>query len=263
MSVNGVDLEYRMIGLPTRQAPTLVLLHEGLGCAAMWRDIPQRLAERTGMGVFAYSRQGYGGSAPCQLPRPLSYMRDEADKSLPLLLDAIGLERGLLVGHSDGASIATAYCATHHDPRIVGLILLAPHVFVEETGLAAIAAAKTAYQSGDLRSRLSKYHGANVDCAFWGWNDSWLHPDFKRWDLRADLPRIQVPILILQGDRDPFGTMAQVQAYQNACQTAVTVHLLADCGHDPARERTEQTIASIAEFAGACARQDASNGLTP
>ena len=179
---DGKRLEAIAYGPPPAEAPTIVMLHEGLGCLALWRDFPARLAAATGWGVFAYSRAGYGRSDPVALPRPLDYMTREARSSLPAALDAIGIKRGILLGHSDGASIAAIYAGEHADERVKGLVLIAPHVFTEEPGLASIAEARRAYETGDLRERLAKYH-ANVDVAFYGWNGAWLDPWFKAWTI--------------------------------------------------------------------------------
>ncbi|HKK29904.1 MAG TPA: alpha/beta fold hydrolase, partial [Alphaproteobacteria bacterium] len=176
-------LENRVIGPPPEEAPTLVLLHEGLGSLGLWRDFPEKLATATGLGVFAYSRAGYGGSDPEPLPWPLDYMEQHATKVLPTLLNAIGFRRGLLVGHSDGASIAALYAGTVSDPRVQGLVLMGPHFFVEQICLEAIAEAKQAYETGDLRAKLARHHGANVDNAFYGWNASWLAEGFRGWDI--------------------------------------------------------------------------------
>ena len=151
LSVGDQRLEYRMIGPRPDQAPTLVLLHEGLGCVGLWGDFPDKLQKATGCGVFVYSRAGYGQSSPVALPRPLTYMHDEARDVLPKLLDAIGFRRGLLVGHSDGASIAAIYAGTHQDHRVGGLVLIAPHFFTEDPGIASIEEARKAYETGDLR----------------------------------------------------------------------------------------------------------------
>jgi pimeloyl-ACP methyl ester carboxylesterase len=163
----GKRLEAVAHGPSPRQAPAVVMLHEGLGCVALWRDFPARLAAAAGLGVFAYSRAGYGQSDPVDLPRPLDYMTREARLSLPAVLKAIRLERGILLGHSDGASIAAIYAGEHSDERINGLILMAPHLFAEEGGLASIAEARRSYKTGELRARLAKYH-AHVDNAFLG-----------------------------------------------------------------------------------------------
>ncbi len=151
LELDGQSLEYRMIGPRPDRAPTIVMLHEGLGCVGMWNDFPDKLANATGAGVFVYSRAGYGQSSPVKLPRPLTYMHDEARETLPKLLAAIGFKRGLLLGHSDGASIAAIYAGSIQDHRVRGLILIAPHFFVEDISITSIAAAKVAYAQTDLR----------------------------------------------------------------------------------------------------------------
>ena len=156
VTIGGARLETLTLGPSPDEAPTLVMLHEGLGCVALWRDFPQKLAQATGFGVFVYSRAGYGASDPVPLPRPLDYMTREARETLPPLFDAIGLERGVLVGHSDGASIAAIYAGSVADFRVRGLVLIAPHVFTEASGLKSIAAARVAYETGDLRRRLAQ-----------------------------------------------------------------------------------------------------------
>ena len=178
----GADLEAVCIGPSPSEAPTIVMLHEGLGCVGLWRDFPDRLAEATGHGVFVYSRRGYGASQPCALPRPLDYMTREAMDVLPDVLTEIGLQRGILLGHSDGASIAAIYAGSIQDHRIRGLVLMAPHFFTEPMGLAAIAKTKEAYETGNLRAKLAAYH-ADVDNAFRGWNDAWLDPAFAKWNI--------------------------------------------------------------------------------
>jgi pimeloyl-ACP methyl ester carboxylesterase len=210
LTIHGVSLETRWVGPRPTEAPTIVMLHEGLGSVAQWGDFPERLVQATGCGAFLYSRAGYGGSDPVAVPRPLSYMHDEALNTLPDLLDAIGFERGILLGHSDGASIATIYAGGVQDHRVRGLVLIAPHFFVEDISVASIAAAKRAYEAGPLRERLARYHGDNVDTTFWGWNRAWLDPAFARWDIRDFIGYIRVPMLIVQGSDDQYGTVAQI-----------------------------------------------------
>ncbi|WP_282605102.1 alpha/beta fold hydrolase [Pelagibius sp. Alg239-R121] len=246
--IDDADLEYRMIGPRPDEAPTIVLLHEGLGCTAMWRNFPEQLARATGLGVFVYSRQGYGGSSPCEVPRSLAYMHDEAIQVLPKLLDAIGFTSGLLVGHSDGASIAAIHAGAIADPRILGLVLMAPHFFTEDMGIAAIAETKVTFETTDLRTRLQKYHGDNVDCAFWGWIGAWLDPEFRNWDLRDFLPTITVPVIVLQGLEDQYGTAAQVCSIEELCGGEFESLFLSNCAHTPFREQPEQTLAAISRF---------------
>jgi pimeloyl-ACP methyl ester carboxylesterase len=245
--IGSQRLEYRMIGPRPEQAPTLVLLHEGLGCVGLWGDFPDKLQKATGCGVFVYSRAGYGRSSPVKLPRPLSYMHDEARETLPQLLDAIGFERGLLVGHSDGASIAAIYAGSHQDHRVGGLVLIAPHFFTEDVGIASIEDARKAYETGDLRQRLSRWH-KDVDNAFKGWNGAWLDPDFRKWDLTEILAYIRVPVLIVQGEDDQYGTVEQIEAAERECYCPVEVALLKGARHSPQSDAPEATLSAISDF---------------
>ncbi|ARP99327.1 alpha/beta fold hydrolase [Pseudorhodoplanes sinuspersici] len=242
-------LEYRMIGPRPDAAPTIVMLHEGLGSVGMWNNFPDKVAAATGCGVFVYSRAGYGQSSPATLPRKPDYMHDEANKTLPRLLDAIGFQRGVLLGHSDGASIAAIYAGSHQDHRVSGLILMAPHFIVEDVSVTSIAEAREAYNNGDLRARLAKYH-ADVDNAFRGWNDVWLDHDFRQWDISEELAYIRVPILIIQGEDDQYGTVKQIEIAQEECYCPVDVALLPGVKHSPHREGLEATLKLVAEFTG-------------
>lgn len=253
--IAGHRLETVWHGPAPQDAPTLVLLHEGLGSISMWRDFPERLAAATGCGVLAYSRLGYGRSDPAPLPRPLSYMHDEAAETLPRVLDHFGITRCMLVGHSDGASIAALYAGGTKDARVAGIVLMAPHFIVEEISVTSIAAAKAAYERGDLRQRLARHHGDNVDCAFWGWNGAWLDPAFRDWDIRACLPDIAVPVLVIQGENDEYGTLRQVEIAQSMCGAPVRTAILPACGHSPHRDREEETVHEIALFSRDVFRQ--------
>lgn len=249
LTIDGAAIEYRMIGPRPDAAPTIVMLHEGLGSVTIWGEFPQRLAERTGVGVFVYSRAGYGKSSPVPLPRPLDYMQREAAGALPALLDAIGLRRGILLGHSDGGSIAAYYAGSHQDHRVRGLVLMAPHFFTEPSGQAEIARTKTAYETTDLRAKLARHH-ENVDVAFRGWNDAWLDPAFETgFDLTDALAYIRVPILFIQGADDPYGTIAQVRVVEQECYCPVDTLILPGCGHAPHREKPDETLAAVAGFA--------------
>src|SRR5580698_2487828 len=190
LHIGDCDLEYRMIGPAPSEAATIVMLHEGLGSAALWADFPDRLQAATGVGVFVYSRAGYGASSPVTLPRPLDYMHVEALEVLPRLLDAIGFHRGLLLGHSDGASIAAIYAGAHQDHRVQGVAMIAPHFVVEDVSLASIAEIRNAYETTDLKSKLQRWHG-DVDNAFYGWNSAWLDSKFRDWDISEYLTYIR------------------------------------------------------------------------
>jgi pimeloyl-ACP methyl ester carboxylesterase len=247
LHIGDSDLEYRMIGPAPSEAPTIVMLHEGLGSAALWGDFPDRLQAATGMGVFVYSRAGYGTSTPVPLPRPLDYMSREALEVLPALLDRIGFERGVLLGHSDGASIAAIHAGGTGDHRVRGVVMIAPHFVVEEVSVASIAEIKRTYETTDLRAKLARWH-RNVDNAFYGWNDAWLHPGFRRWDIGEYLAYIRVPVAILQGDGDQYGTIRQIEIAKEECYCPVDVTIIPDAGHSPHREVPELTFATISEF---------------
>jgi len=248
LTIGGKRLEYRCIGPAPRDAPTLVLLHEGLGCVALWRDFPDRLAKVTGLGVFVYSRAGYGQSDPAELPRPLDFMTREAVDVLPQVLDAVGIGKAVLIGHSDGASIAAIHGGQVRDPRIAGLVLMAPHFFTEEMGLAEIAKTREVYEQTDMARRMGKYH-RNPDNAFRGWNGVWLDPDFKSWNIAGVIDMIAVPVLALQGRDDQYGTQAQIEVIQERIRAPLDVVILDDCRHSPQFEQPEKTLEAVAQFA--------------
>jgi pimeloyl-ACP methyl ester carboxylesterase len=241
-------LEAVAFGPPPEEAATIVMLHEGLGCVALWRDFPAQLAAATGLGVFAYSRAGYGGSERIDLPRPLDYMSREALDVLPALLDAIGFQRGVLLGHSDGASIAAIYAGATGDHRVRGVVLIAPHFVVEAVSVASIAGIRKTYETTDLRAKLARWH-RSVDNAFYGWNDAWLDPDFRRWDISEYLAYIRVPVAILQGADDQYGTIRQIEIAKEECYCPVDVTVISGAGHSPHREVPELTLVTISEFA--------------
>ena len=240
-------LEYRMIGPRPGAAPTLVVLHEGLGCVSMWGDFPDKLQAATGCGVFVYSRVGYGQSSPATLPRKLDYMHVEARETLPHILDAIGFQRGLLVGHSDGASIAAIHGGSIQDHRVTGLVLMAPHFIVEDVTSASIQEFRRAYDTTDLRQRLARYH-ADADATAHGWSDVWLKSDFRKWDLTEDLAYIRVPVLIIQGEDDQYGTVRQIEIAQEECYCPVEVVMLPDTKHVPFREAPKATLDATVDF---------------
>jgi len=240
-------LEYRMIGPRPDAAPTIVMLHEGLGCVGLWGAFPEQLASATGAGVFVYSRAGYGKSGPGKLPRSVNFMHEEALEVLPRVLAAIGFTRGILFGHSDGASIATIYAGSVQDHRVRGLVLMAPHFFTEEMGLAQIRRTRDEFAAGTLRDKLKRWH-SDVDCAFRSWNEPWLNPDFEKWDVTEALGYIRVPILVVQGADDQYGTLRQVEAAREECFCPVEVAVLPGARHSPHRDAPEQTLHTVADF---------------
>lgn len=236
-------LEHRRIdGRP--HLPTLVLLHEGLGSVSTWRDFPDALATRTGCPVLVYSRAGHGASPPPDAPRGVRFMHDEATVVLPALLQQFAIDTPVLVGHSDGGSIALIYAGTR---PARGLVLLAPHVFVEDCSIESIARMRELYATTDLRARLARHH-ADVDAAFHGWNDVWLNPAFREWNIEEYLRAITCPVLVLQGEDDEYGTRAQVDAIAAQVSGPVDVELLPRCGHAPHRDQREKVLERVAAF---------------
>ena len=240
-------LEYRMIGPRPDAAPTIVMLHQGLGCVGIWGAFPEQLASATGAGVFVYSRAGCGKSSPAKLPRPLTFMDEEALDVLPRVLDAIGFQRGILFGHSDGASIATIYAGGVQDHRVRGVVLMAPHFFTEAMGLAEIRRTREQFAAGPLRDRLKRWH-ADVDATFLGWVEPWLNPDFENWDITDALGYIRVPILVVQGADDEYGTLRQVEAVPEECYCPVETVVLPGARHSPYRDAPEATLEVTAGF---------------
>jgi pimeloyl-ACP methyl ester carboxylesterase len=238
-------LEYQRIA-GREPAPVLIFLHEGLGSIALWRDFPEKLAAATGLSAIVYSRYGYGHSDPLAEPRAVDYMHREALETLPELRAALGLDDVILVGHSDGASIALIHAGAGQWP-VRALVLEAPHVFVEDVSVASIAAAREAYATTDLRRRLARYH-ADVDSAFRGWNDIWLAPDFRAWNIEASLPGIACPVLAIQGGDDEYGTLAQLDAIARRLHAPLERRVLADCGHSPHRDQEAATLEAMSAF---------------
>lgn len=243
--MDGRALEVSTWGPDANSPSPLVLLHEGLGSVDRWKDLPTVLAERLGRRVMAYSRYGHGGSDPPARPRTTTFMHEEAE-FLSQVLDRCGLGRVVLLGHSDGASIALLSAARMPD-RIAGLVLEAPHVFVEDVGLASIELMRVRYVESDLRQRLAKHH-VHVDAAFSGWCDVWLDPAFRTWNLEADLPRVTCPTLVIQGELDRFGTLSQVDAIVRQVSGPAERLVLPDCGHTPHRDQRDIVVDAIVTF---------------
>jgi pimeloyl-ACP methyl ester carboxylesterase len=243
--VDGRRLEAISIEARVANLPTIVMLHEGLGSVTHWKDFPFRLAEKTGAAIFLYSRYGHGASEALREPRPVSFMHHEAQVVLPEILRQAGIERPLLLGHSDGGSIAIIYAGTFPDSP-VGLILEAPHVFVEDLSIASIARARETFQQTNLPQRLAQYH-ANVETMFWGWNNIWLDPAFRAWNIESFLAPIRCPLLVLQGAQDEYGTLKQVDAIKAQIPSASTI-ILENCRHAPHWDQREAALAAIAQF---------------
>jgi len=243
--VRGRRLEVQRIAGATYSEPELVFLHEGLGSISHWKDFPERVAVKTGCPVTVYSRYGCGNSDLLSEDRSVSYMHEEGLHVLPDLLAQLHIEDPILIGHSDGASIALIHAGAHD--RVRGLVLLAPHVFVEELSVASIAEAKSKFETTDLPEKLARHH-RDAARTFWGWNRIWLHPDFRSWNIEEYLLRITCPILVIQGLDDQYGTMAQVQAIAQQAGGPVEVLPLAECKHSPQRDQADATLAAIARF---------------
>lgn len=243
LALRGGTIEYELF---PGDSPALVFLHEGLGSLGLWRGLPAEVATATGHAVVNYSRFGYGASAPASLPRPTRYMHDEALLVLPELLDALDLSRPVLVGHSDGASIALIHAGAR-DRAVTALALLAPHVLVEDETIAGIEAARDSYLGSDLPAKLARWHG-DADATFWGWNDVWLSPEFRGWDLRDYLPAVTEPTLILQGEADSYGTWAQVEAIEKGVSGACRSVRLPGAGHGLHLERRAEVVEALGEF---------------
>jgi len=245
--IDGFDLEYEWHGPDSSHATTLVFLHGGLGSLAAWGDYPARVAEATRCGAFVYSRVGYGSSDPAPLPRSISFMHDEALLFLPKILTLFQIQNAVLFGHSDGGSIAIIHTGSGTSPtHIRGLVLEAPHVFVEDITINSIAKGVENYDQ-DLKARLAKYHG-NVDNTFGGWSRVWLDPKFRSWNIEEYLPRITVPSLVIQGEDDGFGTLAQVESIKGKSGGRVSTKIFSDCGHRPHRRYPDQTLQASVDF---------------
>ncbi len=248
IQVDGGVLECAAWGAAPDDSLALVLLHEGLGCVALWRDFPSLLAQNTGCSVFAYSRFGYGQSDACALPRPLDYMTREATDVLSQVLDAAGIKRCVLVGHSDGATISAIYAGSVIDHRVRGVVLIAPHFFTEPFAQEAIRQAKVQFDTADLKPRLAKYH-KDAEVAFRGWNNAWLDPAFEAdWDVSDVIDYIRVPVLAIQGDQDQYGSHAQLDVLEQRLYSPLDIRMIDNCKHSPHIEHSELSCRHITEF---------------
>ena len=249
ITVEGLRLEYRDIAATDVNTPTLVLLHEGLGCVAMWRDFPQKLAATTGCRTVVFSRAGYGHSEAYAEPRSPRYMHHEGEVMLPAFLDALGIERPVLVGHSDGGSIALIFAGAFPQ-RPLGVAVMAPHEFVEDITLAGIRAARRVWESSDWPQKLARYHH-DAPRVFSDWNDTWLSPAFRDWNIEAYLPRIACPVLALQGEDDEYATMRQIEVIGEVVPGTEVLKLPA-CGHSPQRDQEAAVLSALAAFVSRC-----------
>jgi len=246
VSVAGIRLEYAWHGPQPQAAPTLVFLHEGLGSIGQWRDFPAALTSRTGFGALVYSRRGHGFSEPLDAPLPIRFMHDEALTVLPALLAHFQINRPILIGHSTGASIGLIYAGSGAGQPL-GVVVEAPHVFVEDTTVRRIAELKTIYPESDLRRKLARHHG-NVDAVFGSWTDIWLHRGFSTWNIAEYLPRVACPVLVIQGLQDEYGTTKQVDAIVSGLNSRCESLVLDHCGHAPHFDQREIVETAVVEF---------------
>lgn len=250
LPVLGQQLEYRWLGPGPDAAPTVVFLHEGLGSAALWRDLPDRVAAETGCGVVQYSRHGYGGSSRKPHPWPETYLREEAKIWLPRVVDALGINNAILVGHSDGGSIAAIAAGLRSVRQLRGVALLAPHVMAEPATLAGVRGAIEAFEKARLRDHLRRYHGDNTDDVFWGWALAWERLCAEDWDERPLLGNVAVPVLVVQGDDDEYGSAEQYRSIEAMVPGGAEIHVLDQCRHLLYRDRPAELTSALCDFVG-------------
>jgi pimeloyl-ACP methyl ester carboxylesterase len=240
-------LEYQWVGATRSEYPVVAFLHEGLGSIALWKDFPAAFCRAQGFTGLVFSRYGYGQSTP----RPAEerwtpgFMHEQAGQVLPALFSHLGISRPWLFGHSDGASIALLYAALFSD-RLSGIAVAAPHIFVEDITIRSIEAAREVYLHKDLRAKLARFH-ADIDSAFWGWNNAWLDPAFRSWNIEEELTRITCPVLAIQGEDDEYGTLEQIVGIQKKVPHAKLL-VLPECAHSPHRDQPKATMEEVAKF---------------
>ena len=247
IEVLGHRLEYRWIGPPPGQVPTIVFLHEGLGSAGTWRDFPERVAAKSGCCALVYSRAGHGGSSGAAGPRSARYLHAEALEILPAVLARFSLEEVVLFGHSDGASMAILY-AGRHPGSVRAIVLEAPHVFVEPVTVDGVRRIAGEYDATRLGERLRRHHGVNAEPLFRAWAGIWLSPEFRDWNIEEHLPAVECPVLVVQGEDDPYGTLRQVEAIVQKVRGPASTLVLPGCGHAPHAERPGEVLEAAAEF---------------
>jgi pimeloyl-ACP methyl ester carboxylesterase len=243
----NIRMEYQWIGVRNSAQPVVVFLHEGLGSIAMWKDFPEKFCLRNGFTGLVFSRYGYGQSTPRPPEErwPVSFMHAQAHEVLPAIFSHFGLSRPWLFGHSDGASIALLYAARHSE-NLSGIVVVAPHIFVEDLTIESIRVAREVYLTQDLRAKLGRYH-ANIDSAFWGWNDIWLDPAFRAWNIESELTAITCPVMAIQGADDEYGTLEQIYGIQRIIPASRIV-VLPQCGHSPHRDQPDALSNEAADF---------------
>lgn len=255
IDISGASLEYAWVGADDAQDATIVFLHEGLGSLGQWRDFPEALCTRIGCRGLVYSRRGHGRSSSLTAPLTVRFMHDEALVVLPQLLDRLGITSPILFGHSDGGSIAVIYTGAGH-ATVSGLILEAPHVFVEDTTITGIRSVCERYESGDLKARLGRHHDA-AQALFTGWTDIWLSPAFRAWNIEHYAATIDTPVLLIQGREDEYGTTAQLDAIAAKVRGRCRSVLLPECGHFAHVDQPEAVARAATEFVEAAPRREA------
>lgn len=241
-------IEYRLHGPAPGQSLTLVFLHEGLGCVSMWKDFPEQLSQKTGCSALVYSRFGYGKSDPCELPRKTDFMHQEGLDVLPRIIEQAGIREHILIGHSDGGSIALIYAGGVRPASLKGVVSIAAHVFCEQVTVNSIRSTKAEWENGTLKEKLYRYHRENTKIAFKGWNDVWLEPSFMEWNIEEFLSKIEVPVLAVQGADDPYGSRTQVDSIVTNCSGPARSLLMPGCGHAPHIEKKSAILGAISDF---------------
>ena len=242
-----IEIEFAWVGVAAAEAPVMVFLHEGLGSVAMWKDFPDALCQHLNMRGLVYSRPGYGASTPRAMDERwgVDFLHKQATDILPALLRELKIDRPWLFGHSDGGSIALLFAA-HFPDALAGAIVIAPHIFVEDISVDSIRVAREAYLHQGLREKLARYHD-DVDSTFFGWNDIWLSPVFRSWDITPELGTIRCPLLAIQGKQDEYGTMQQIHGIRSECPQTWILEV-DDCGHSPHRDQPARLISSVKDF---------------
>ncbi|MFO7752486.1 MAG: alpha/beta hydrolase [Desulfobacteraceae bacterium] len=248
LAIGSKKIEYQWHGPLPGDAPTLIFLHEGLGCVSMWKDFPEKLAEKSGCGALVYSRFGYGESDSCSLPRNTKFMHEEGLDVLPGIIEKTGTRDHILIGHSDGGSISLIYAGGLCPTSLLGVVSIASHVFCETVTLESIRKAKKAWEKGNLKEKLYRYHKENTEVAFRGWNDVWLDPAFVNWNIEEFLFKIEAPVLAVQGENDPYGTREQVDRIVKNVKGPALPLMVPECGHAPHLENPSLLLDVLAAF---------------